>query len=207
MYSLTLAQAGPRRAPRSGASVTSARRCSTTSPSSPSPSSCSASIGGSARTRRGEDPIDRLSDLPSRVVEAGKLVATNEKQFDRDLTAGLMHTFILWGFLTLLIGTTILMIDMDIWTLFAGQPSFFVGDFYLAYSFVLDAMGFLFVVGVGMALYKRYWRRNDRLWGKHTSAEDGLFVWTLFLLGVGGYVTEGSASSGRARPATSPSRR
>jgi Fe-S oxidoreductase/nitrate reductase gamma subunit len=138
-----------------------------------------------------EDPIDRLSDLPSRVVEAGKLVATNEKQFDRDLTAGLMHTFILWGFLTLLIGTTILMIDMDIWTLFAGQPSFFVGDFYLAYSFVLDAMGFLFVVGVGMALYKRYWRRNDRLWGKHTSAEDGLFVWTLFLLGVGGYVTEG----------------
>ncbi|WP_232703234.1 (Fe-S)-binding protein [Halobacterium wangiae] len=138
-----------------------------------------------------EDPVDRLSELPSRVVAAAKLVATNEKQFDRDLTAGLMHTFIMWGFLTLLIGTTILMIDMDIWTLFAGQPSFFVGDFYLAYSFVLDAMGFLFVVGVGMALYKRYWTRNDRLWGKHTSPEDGLFVWTLFLLGVGGYVTEG----------------
>ncbi|WP_232686728.1 (Fe-S)-binding protein [Halobacterium zhouii] len=138
-----------------------------------------------------EDPMDRLTDLPGRVLGAAKLVASNEKQFDRDLTAGLMHTFILWGFLTLLIGTTILAVDMDIWTKLLGQESFFVGDFYLAYSFVMDAMGFLFVVGVGMALYKRYWKRNDRLWGKHTSAEDGLFVWALFLLGVGGYVTEG----------------
>jgi Fe-S oxidoreductase len=141
--------------------------------------------------RGSEDPMDRFTEFPSRIAEAAKLVASNEKQFDRDLTAGLMHTFILWGFLTLLIGTTILMVDMDIWTLAFGQESFFVGDFYLAYSFVMDALGFLFVVGVGMALYKRYWKRNDRLWGKHTSAEDGLFVWALFLLGVGGYLTEG----------------
>ncbi|MXR19847.1 (Fe-S)-binding protein [Halobacterium bonnevillei] len=138
-----------------------------------------------------DDPTERLADLPSRVVTAAKLVASNEKQFDRDLYAGLMHTFILWGFLTLVIATTILGFDMDVWTLALGQPSFFVGDFYLAYSFVADAMGFLFVVGVGMALYRRYWVRHNRLWGKHTSAEDDLFIWTLFLLGVGGYVTEG----------------
>ncbi|MFC3477713.1 (Fe-S)-binding protein [Halobacterium litoreum] len=147
-----------------------------------------------------EDPTERLTDLPGRIAEAAKLVATNEKQFDRDLVAGLMHTFILWGFLTLLIGTTILAIDMDIWTKALGQPSFFVGDFYLAYSLVMDAMGLLFVVGVGVALYRRYWTRNDRLWGKHTSTEDGLFVWTLFFLGVGGYVTEGVRILGTGRP-------
>jgi Fe-S oxidoreductase/nitrate reductase gamma subunit len=147
-----------------------------------------------------DDPTERLSDLPSRIVGAAKLVATNEKQFDRDLTAGLMHTFVLWGFLTLLIGTTILMVDMDFWTKLLGQPSFFVGDFYLAYSLVMDAMGLLFVVGVGIALYRRYGVRANRLWGKHTSAEDALFVWALFLLGVGGYVTEGVRILGTGRP-------
>ncbi|WP_135807169.1 heterodisulfide reductase-related iron-sulfur binding cluster [Halorussus marinus] len=138
-----------------------------------------------------ESWFDRLDGLAGRVGSAAKIVFSNEKQFDRDLYAGVMHAFILWGFLTLLIGTTILMIDMDFWTKLFGQDSFFVDEFYLSYSLVMDAMGLLFVVGVGMAIYRRYWVRNGRLWGKHTSAEDDLFVWTLFLLGVGGYVTEG----------------
>ncbi|MCF2241611.1 respiratory nitrate reductase subunit gamma, partial [Halobacterium salinarum] len=150
--------------------------------------------------RGSEDPTERLSNLPGRVVSAAKLVASNEKQFDRDLVAGLMHTFILWGFLTLLIGTTILAIDMDVWTKALGQSSFFVGEFYLSYSLVMDAMGLLFVVGVGVAIYRRYWVRNQRLWGKHTSREDDAFVWALFLLGVGGYVTEGVRILGTGFP-------
>ncbi|AFK17960.2 4Fe-4S dicluster domain-containing protein [Haloferax mediterranei ATCC 33500] len=135
------------------------------------------------------DPFDRLSDLPGRIIRATKVVFSNEKQFDRDLYAGVMHTFIMWGFLTLLIGTTILAIDMDIWQRVTGS-SFFVGDFYLSYSFVMDLMGLLFVVGIGMALWRRYGVRHPRLWGKHTSFEDDAFIWTLFLLGVGGYVIE-----------------
>ncbi|WP_440006876.1 heterodisulfide reductase-related iron-sulfur binding cluster [Halomicrococcus sp. SG-WS-1] len=147
-----------------------------------------------------DDWFERLDNLPGRVVRAAKVVGSNEKQFDRDLYGGLMHAFILWGFLTLLIGTTILMIDMDLWTKALGQDSFFVGDFYLSYSLVMDAMGLLFVVGVGMAIYRRYWVRNHRLWGKHTSAEDDLFIWTLFLLGTGGYVTEGVRILGTGVP-------
>jgi len=139
--------------------------------------------------RGSADPFDRLSALPARVVTATKIVATNEAQFDRDVYAGVMHTLIVWGFLTLLIGTTILMVDMDFYQRVVGA-SFFRGDFYLAYSLVMDAMGLLFVVGVGMAMYRRYWVRHRRLWGRHTALEDDLFVWTLFLLGVGGYVQE-----------------
>ncbi|UPW01748.1 (Fe-S)-binding protein [Halorussus gelatinilyticus] len=138
-----------------------------------------------------ESWFDRLDDLSGRIASATKIVFSNQKQFDRDLYAGLMHAFVFWGFLTLLIGTTILAIDMDIWTKALGQPSFFEGAFYLSYSLVMDAMGLLFVVGVGMAIYRRYWVAEGRLWGKHTSTEDDLFVWSLFLLGVGGYVTEG----------------
>jgi Fe-S oxidoreductase len=137
-----------------------------------------------------DDPFERLDDLPGRIVRAVRLVGSNELNFNRDLYGGLMHAFIMWGFLTLTIGTGILAVDMDIYrTLTDG--SFFVGDFYLSYSLVMDAMGFLFVVGLGMALYRRYWVRTGRLWGKHTSLEDDLFLWTLFLLGVGGYLTEG----------------
>jgi Fe-S oxidoreductase len=142
-----------------------------------------------ARYARGtEDPFDRLDDFGQRVVSAGRVVLTNRNQFDRDLVGGLMHAFVMWGFLTLFIGTSILAVDMDI----ARRVGygFFHGDFYLAYSLVMDAMGLLFVVGVGVALYRRYWTRNHRLWGRHTSVEDDLFVWTLFLLGAGGYVTE-----------------
>ncbi|ELZ95073.1 iron-sulfur protein (4Fe-4S) [Haloferax mucosum ATCC BAA-1512] len=140
--------------------------------------------------RGGSDPFDRLSDLPGRIIRSTKVVFSNEKQFDRDLYAGVMHTFIMWGFLTLLIGTTILAIDIDVWRRVTGS-SFFVGSFYLSYSFVMDLMGLLFVVGVGMALWRRYGVRHPRLWGKHTSFEDDAFVWTLFILGVGGYVIEG----------------
>ncbi|WP_224333147.1 (Fe-S)-binding protein [Haloprofundus halobius] len=147
-----------------------------------------------------DDPVDRLADLPERVGIAARIALSNEKQFDRDLYAGIMHAFILWGFLTLFIGTTILAVDMDIWTKLLGQESFFQGNFYLSYSLVMDAMGFLFVVGVGMALYRRYAVRHDRLWGKHTSLEDDAFIWTLFLLGVGGYVIEGLRIAGTGFP-------
>jgi Fe-S oxidoreductase/nitrate reductase gamma subunit len=154
-------------------------------------------------TRGAEDWFDRTDDIVGRVVEATKIVATNEKQFNRDLYGGLMHTFIMWGFLTLLIGTTIIGIDIDLWQKALGNEPFLQGAFYLSYSLVMDTMGLLFVVGVGMAIYRRYWVRKQRLWGKHTSAEDTLFVWTLFLLGVGGYVVEGLRILGDGAGSTS----
>ena len=135
------------------------------------------------------DPRDRLSNLPARTVAATKTVLSNENQYDRDLYAGVMHTFVLWGFLVLVVATAILGFDIDVYRPLADE-SFWVGDFYLAYQFVVDAFGLLFVVGVGMAIYKRYRNREGRLWGKHTSLEDDAFVWTLFALGVGGFLVQ-----------------
>ncbi|WP_254840713.1 heterodisulfide reductase-related iron-sulfur binding cluster [Natronomonas marina] len=137
-----------------------------------------------------EDWFDRLDDLPRRIASAAKIVGSNEKQFNRDLVGGLMHAFILWGFLTLLIATTILFIDIDLYRVATGE-SFWVGDFYLSYQLVTDALGLLFVVGLGVAIWRRYVRRNDRLWGKHTNWEDAFLVWSLFLIGLGGFLLEG----------------
>jgi len=150
-------------------------------------------------TRGSEDPFPRLDDLPGRVLSATRSIGSNRPLFDRDIVGGLMHAFIMWGFLTLLMATTILAIDMDGYQLVFGE-SFFVGDFYLSYSLVVDFMGLLFVVGLGIALWRRYARRMDRLHGKHTSLEDDLFLWTLFLLGVGGYLTEGVRILGQDFP-------
>ncbi|MFB6070532.1 MAG: heterodisulfide reductase-related iron-sulfur binding cluster [Halanaeroarchaeum sp.] len=147
------------------------------------------------------DPVDRLDDLGGRVLAATAVVASNRSQFDRDWVAGLMHSFIFWGFLTLFVGTSILAFDMDVWTKLLGQPSFFEGAFYLAFSFVMDLLGFAFVLGLGIALYRRYWVRTDRLWGEHTGTEDGLFVWSLFALGVGGFLQEAVRILGTGMPA------
>ncbi|ELY84756.1 hypothetical protein C485_13795, partial [Natrinema altunense JCM 12890] len=128
-----------------------------------------------------DDSFPRLDDLGNRVVSATKIVLSNEKQFNRDLYGGLMHSFILWGFLTLFVATLILMAEE-----YAAKKllhmSFWNGDFYLAYQFMVDALGLLFVVGIGMAMYRRYWVRNTRLWDRHTSNEDDVFIWTLFAL-------------------------
>ncbi|PSP47717.1 Fe-S oxidoreductase [Halobacteriales archaeon QH_7_69_31] len=141
-------------------------------------------------TRGTADWFDRLDDLPGRIASAAKIVATNETQFNRDLVGGLMHAFIMWGFLTLLIATTILFVDIDFYQVATGD-SFWVGDFYLSYQLVTDALGLLFVVGLAVALWRRYVRRSDRLWGKHTDWEDAFLVWSLFLLGLGGFLLEG----------------
>ena len=149
-----------------------------------------------AYTAGTEDPAPRLDDLPRRIVDASTDVLSNRKNLERDLYAGLMHTFILWGFLVLLIATAILAIDMDLYQHYTGE-SFWVGDFYLAYQLVVDLFGLLFVVGVSMAIYRRYVVRNHRLWGRHTSLEDDLFIWSLFLLGVGGFLVQGVSMVGQ----------
>ena len=135
------------------------------------------------------DPFPRLDDVGARIREATRIAASNEKQFDRDFVGGMMHAFILWGFLTLFIGTTILAIDKYAYKPLTNE-SFYVGDFFLSYSFVMDLMGLLFVCGISVAIYRRYVVRNERLWGKHTGYEDDLFVWALFGLGVGGFLLE-----------------
>jgi len=150
-------------------------------------------------TRGSEDPFPRLDDIAARVLDATRRVGSNQVNVDRDVVGGVMHAFIMWGFLTLLIATTILAIDIDGYRLLTGD-SFFVGDFYLSYSFVVDAMGLLFVVGLGVAIWRRYGRRMDRLHGKHTDREDDLFLWSLFVLGVGGYLTEGVRILGQGFP-------
>jgi len=136
----------------------------------------------------GADPVSRFDSLRSRVRTAVQLGLSNRGQADRDWVAGVMHAFVMWGFLVLFIATSILFIDESVRGLVG---SFWTGDFYLVYQFAVDAFGLLFVVGLGVAMYRRYGRRLDRLHGDHTGWADDLFVGSLLFIGLTGLLLEG----------------
>ena len=63
------------------------------------------------------------------------------------------HFFIFWGFLAAFLATVILTVDTDIVRnvskLFAGHAdSFFHGTFFIIYTFVIDTMGFAFLLAL-----------------------------------------------------------
>ncbi len=60
-----------------------------------------------------------------------------------------MHLLIFYGFLSLFLATTLLAIALY------GPYNFHKGGYYLAYEFAFDALGLLFMVGVGWAMIRR----------------------------------------------------
>ena len=69
--------------------------------------------------------------------------------------AGVMHLFIFWGFLMLFIGTLIVLLEADIMRPYFGI-SFYNGAFYIVYKVVINLFGLLFIVGLLMAVWRRY---------------------------------------------------
>jgi Fe-S oxidoreductase/nitrate reductase gamma subunit len=90
---------------------------------------------------------------------------------------GLMHLGIFWGFVLLFVGTALATLDVDIWEKLGGK--LLIGPFYLIYELVLDLAGLFFVVALGMAIYRRYVQRPDRLGSTRLF---GGFTFTLTIL-------------------------
>ncbi len=100
-----------------------------------------------------------------------------------DLYAGLMHLFIFWGWVVLFIGTIIIAIHADV-------VYFLEGRVYLAYSAVLDLFGVIALIGLSMALWRRYVTKPPRmrlgsLW------DDEMLLWLMFAIVVSGFLIEG----------------
>jgi Fe-S oxidoreductase/nitrate reductase gamma subunit len=130
-------------------------------------------------------PEDRLDRIPERLG----LVAVHALGQVRTLSQaypGVMHAIMFWGFLALFMGTVLATIDWDIALPLFGYK-LLKGDFYLFYETVLDLFGLFFVVGLGMALWRRFVTRPARI---EPSAR---FAWALGLLlviNVTGFVME-----------------
>jgi Fe-S oxidoreductase/nitrate reductase gamma subunit len=150
------------------------------------------------RLWRGGGPEDRFDRLPQRV----RLVALHALGQARVLSQaypGIMHATMFWGFLALFMGTVLATIDYDITLPFFGLK-LLKGTFYLLYEAVLDLFGLFFVIGLGMAVWRRFVVRPPRL--DPTAHFAGVLA-LLFVINVTGFIME-AARLAAVRPEWAP---
>ena len=137
------------------------------------------------RLWRAGGPEQRFDHLPQRA----KLVAKHALGQARTLSQaypGIMHAIMFWGFLALFMGTVLATVDYDI-TLPLWGYKLLKGRFYLFYETVLDLFGLFFVIGLGMAVWRRFVVRPARI---DPTARFANVLALLFLINLSGFVIE-----------------
>ncbi|MGA2666322.1 MAG: heterodisulfide reductase-related iron-sulfur binding cluster [Nitrososphaerales archaeon] len=99
---------------------------------------------------------------------------------------GFMHGAVFFGFLMLLAYTTVIFVQSDVAPLFTSAV-FLRGGVYLTLEFLGDALGLAFVVGLGIALYRRFVQRPEKL---RTAWDDYVVLGALVWIGISGFVLE-----------------
>ncbi|MDA8236133.1 MAG: heterodisulfide reductase-related iron-sulfur binding cluster [Clostridia bacterium] len=100
----------------------------------------------------------------------------------KDLYPGIIHWLIFWGFVVFAIGTGSLVLEEDF-----GLP-IFRGTYYLVLSLALDLFGIGAIIGVGLALWRRYATKPERLDNK---PEDAISLGVILALLITGFLLEG----------------
>ncbi len=111
----------------------------------------------------------------------------------KDIYPGIMHFTIFWGIIALLIGTALATIDWDVTHLFFDFQ-FLIGAVYNLFEVILDIFGLLLIVGIAMAIYRRYITRPARLQDfpePGLATEDAFILVMLTLIAISGYLVEG----------------
>ncbi|MCX8111451.1 MAG: heterodisulfide reductase-related iron-sulfur binding cluster [Syntrophorhabdaceae bacterium] len=135
---------------------------------------------------------DRLGERISYFIANGIF----HKSILREAFPGWMHFFIFWGFLILAIATALIAIQDDVIRLIFGVE-FIKGNFYLIFSFLTDLAGAVAIIGILMAMYRRYIVKPTRLDNK----PDDLIVllWILAVL-VTGFLVEAARIAADPKP-------
>ena len=105
----------------------------------------------------------------------------------RERYASVMHFAIFWGFAVLFVATTFAAIEFN-FEEYLGL-TFPTAYFRLQTSFIWDVFGgVLALIGIGMAYWRRYYMKPERL---NTFADDSLMLGYLLVLVVTGFALEG----------------
>ncbi len=121
-------------------------------------------------------PEDRSQPRGERL----KLVLINalaHKKIFRESFAGTMHGFIFYGFLVLFIGTVLVGLDDHL-----GIPIVHT-NFFLYFKFLLDVAGFLVLIGIFMALYRRYILKPEGIDNRKDDAISLVLILAIILTG------------------------
>ena len=150
--------------------------------------------------RRGR-AADRLTPLVPRLMAAFRTIAAHSTIKRRDGYAGVGHFLVFWGFIILLIGTTIVFIDHDFIELFF-HTKMLTGTTYLVFSAAMEVGGLAFLIGLGMMIVRRGafglpkldYDRVDLEAGKYDRSSytrgDVFFLWLFVLIGISGFLIE-----------------
>jgi len=124
---------------------------------------------------------ERLNLSTEGIVNLIKDGIFGRRIFKGDIFAGLMHVFIMWGFIGLFLGTVLS--TTDYWLI-----HYLSGNTYLIYSFCLEILGIMLILGLLMALVRRYVTKLTRL----DSRPQDLWILVLLLAAVlTGFMVEG----------------
>ncbi|MDW7672965.1 MAG: heterodisulfide reductase-related iron-sulfur binding cluster [Bacillota bacterium] len=119
------------------------------------------------------------------ISERVKLVliyALGHKKIIREKFSGIMHSFIFYGFIILFFGTVFVGLDDHL------GFSIMSTDFFLAFKFLLDLAGFLAIIGILMALYRRYIKKPT---GLDNQKEDAVALGLILIILLSGFFLEG----------------
>src|SRR5687767_13090891 len=150
------------------------------------------------RLWRAGGPEQRLDRIPDRLKLVGVHVLGQMRTLSQAYP-GVMHATMFWGFLALFMGTVLATIDWDI-TLPLFGWKLLKGPFYLFYEVVLDLFGLFFVVGLGMAVYRRFVWRPKRI---DPEARFAYVLALLFVINLTGFIME-AARLAVVKPAWGP---
>jgi Fe-S oxidoreductase len=134
---------------------------------------------------RGGLPENRFDRIPERLRLVAKHVLGQARVLSQAYP-GIMHATMFWGFLALFIGTALATIDYDI-TLPLFNYKLLKGRFYLYYETVLDFFGLFFVIGLGMAVFRRFVLRPHRV---DPEARFASVLALLFVINLTGFIME-----------------
>ncbi|MFQ5910077.1 MAG: (Fe-S)-binding protein [Thermoplasmata archaeon] len=99
----------------------------------------------------------------------------------REAYSGVFHSFIFWGFIVLAIGTTVVFIQEDF------LVRVLVDELFLYGALALDIMGVVAILGILMALFRRYVTKPTRLDNRR---EDAVVLIALLLILLTGYFVQ-----------------
>ena len=122
-------------------------------------------------------PENRLNNIPVRLVNTLKIALLQSKLFRRRF-AGLLHSFIFWGFAALVI----IIVESFIEGFIPNFSFRFLGRFYSVITFTQDIFGALVFFTVLVSLIRRFVGTPDRLKVDRSSKGDAVFILVMIML-------------------------
>ena len=132
-------------------------------------------------------PLDRFDRFGERFDSILTNVLGQEKIF-RVRSGGLQHSLFFWGFGILFIGTLLVMAQADFFTPLMGV-NILSGEFYKAFSIVLDLAGLIAIVMLGGLFVRRFIIKPE---GLEIVEDDYRIHFILFAILITGFLIEGA---------------